>query len=325
MSNMKNFFQYLADRLDSENDLSDITWALCKSDKTFKKTFLDFCFGGEINKIDDYEIEREFTQDNTRLDFFIYKDRDNNKEKKYLLEVKKYDQNIHDNYKTEHADKTRAIIANYNVSDTNGVFHHNKTWHDLIKEIERKIKDDDELNKPIIYGYIDYLKSVTNYFQGETMNLSNLKSLNIFLKTIRKIIDEYFHNKYVKCKLTADEACMGYTVEYYEKKEYIKFWFGITFDSKEDNNSYIVIEFKKECSPYINKILLKKEGCNYFYKPEPNNEDGSINFYMEENLLKEIINGDLEKDQYEDQEKKLNEFFKEVIKDVFSTLSPSSN
>ena len=36
-----SFFEYLADRMRNENDLSDITFALCKSNKDFQNLFTD--------------------------------------------------------------------------------------------------------------------------------------------------------------------------------------------------------------------------------------------------------------------------------------------
>lgn len=38
------FFESMAERLTNENDLSDITYALCKTDNDFRKFFLEYCF-----------------------------------------------------------------------------------------------------------------------------------------------------------------------------------------------------------------------------------------------------------------------------------------
>ena len=42
---LDRFFEALAERLSKENHLSDITYALCQSDKVFLQFFLDFFFG----------------------------------------------------------------------------------------------------------------------------------------------------------------------------------------------------------------------------------------------------------------------------------------
>lgn len=44
-----SFFEYLADRMRNENDLSDITFALCKSNKDFQNLFLNFCFDENLD------------------------------------------------------------------------------------------------------------------------------------------------------------------------------------------------------------------------------------------------------------------------------------
>jgi len=41
---METFFDMLSERKWIENDLSDVTRALCEASKKFKKLFLDFCF-----------------------------------------------------------------------------------------------------------------------------------------------------------------------------------------------------------------------------------------------------------------------------------------
>ena len=40
----KMVYKKLAEKFNSENDLSDITWALCSSNDTFQKIFLDYFF-----------------------------------------------------------------------------------------------------------------------------------------------------------------------------------------------------------------------------------------------------------------------------------------
>jgi hypothetical protein len=108
---MKEFFQQLAIRLYNENNISDITWALCESNETFKKIFLGFCFDKSIyQKIE--TIKRESRVKSVRPDFTIT-DIDG---KKYYLEVKKYDQNLHPNYEKLKNKKTKlALIANYSA------------------------------------------------------------------------------------------------------------------------------------------------------------------------------------------------------------------
>ena len=43
------FFESMAERLTNENDLSDITYALCKTDEDFRKFFLEYCFESPVD------------------------------------------------------------------------------------------------------------------------------------------------------------------------------------------------------------------------------------------------------------------------------------
>jgi hypothetical protein len=47
MSIEEKFFRKLSERLNKENNLSDITWALCESSEQFKNLFLEYCFDDE--------------------------------------------------------------------------------------------------------------------------------------------------------------------------------------------------------------------------------------------------------------------------------------
>ena len=46
MDIIKSFFSNLADRRRKENDLSDITWAMCQASPAFQKAWLHFFFQG---------------------------------------------------------------------------------------------------------------------------------------------------------------------------------------------------------------------------------------------------------------------------------------
>ena len=82
------FFESMAERLTNENDLSDITYALCKTDNDFRKFFLEYCFE---EAVDTDNLIREYADEGSRPDFYFI-GRDNNE---YLIEVKIYDRNQH--------------------------------------------------------------------------------------------------------------------------------------------------------------------------------------------------------------------------------------
>ena len=75
--------------MNKENDLSDITWALCNASHKFKEVFLKFFFP-EIQISPDVVIEREISKDDSRPDFVIH-----NGSELYIIENKINDQAHH--------------------------------------------------------------------------------------------------------------------------------------------------------------------------------------------------------------------------------------
>ena len=69
---ISDFFVALSKRAYKENDLSDVTFALCEADAAFKKFFLDFFFGAENLDASEVVLEREVAYpDGSRPDFVI--------------------------------------------------------------------------------------------------------------------------------------------------------------------------------------------------------------------------------------------------------------
>jgi hypothetical protein len=62
---IKDFFKHFSWKFAKENDLSDITWAMCMASENFRDTFLHFFFPNMI--IDkDITIEREKAEEDSR-------------------------------------------------------------------------------------------------------------------------------------------------------------------------------------------------------------------------------------------------------------------
>ena len=56
MTELTKFFTALSERARKENDLSDITYAMCEANLEFQKFFLDFFF--RIWGFDEFALER---------------------------------------------------------------------------------------------------------------------------------------------------------------------------------------------------------------------------------------------------------------------------
>ena len=90
-TNTIRFFESLAQRMYHENDLSDMVYALCLSNPSFKQFFLDFFFKDQELKAESASIEREVSYlDGSRPDFVIRAEG-----KIYFVEVKIWDRSHH--------------------------------------------------------------------------------------------------------------------------------------------------------------------------------------------------------------------------------------
>lgn len=129
MTDISKFFTALSERAYKENDLSDITYAMCEADPVFKQFFLDFFFEDQELKAEDCSITREVAYpDRARPDLVV-------REKNggvYFVEVKIWDGNHHfAQYastleKIEQVEKTKVCdhfgyIANYEVWGEGGI------------------------------------------------------------------------------------------------------------------------------------------------------------------------------------------------------------
>jgi len=247
-------FQNLAVRLRNENDLSDVTWAMCQTSSEFMKVFLTFIFGADKIMFDSpiTDFMREYSIGNIRPDFYF-----KYKGKKYIIEVKIYDEGHHFVDYQKHFNVNRiGYIANYNMKSPTGFDV--KTWEGFYNHL---IKHNwDEEYKIIIDAYCEYLKSVCNIIKIDHMKFENLKSLNDFNLAIERIFpnngDAYTSKLYRK---HVGEAYSGAYFEFKWAEKIAWGWFGILYTTSE-----IVIEFNSD-SNYGAEVfdLLKKNDKSF--------------------------------------------------------------
>lgn len=299
---MDLFFSNLSQRLRNENDISDITWALCCTNNYFQRIFLEYCFGNLICEDVDY-IEREFFENNLRPDFLIH----DIKENRYILEVKKYDSNLHNEYKNMKNIKAKAFIANYTI-DKQNIYDNTITWHGFVDHLKKAIKKKIELNNPLINGYLKYLISATDYYEGVSMNLTGFQSLHTFVRTIDEIVNQS-NIRGLKTKHVCDDGYSGTNIKFYKNRKFFHFWFGITYFDLNDD-IYLFIEFFDDCSKSIKETLMSKDAGKYFKKPYK--EDGTSIFVEIKKRYFGIL-CDKEK-PFEDQKNLLKKYFEEILK-----------
>jgi len=190
-----NFFKELTGYYWHENDLSNITVALCNSCAWFKEKFLHFFFPN-LEVADVANIRREVWDDNgsgSRVDIFI---RMNNGEK-YIVEVKIGDKNHHFGQYDSAFDvdkKHFGYITNYFCHD--GVYggYISKTW----EEFFRYVSSTNDSDNGLISGYLKYLEYVCNITTyNNTMNFSNLSTIPQFFKVMEELVTEESLNLHI--------------------------------------------------------------------------------------------------------------------------------
>lgn len=217
-TNINQFFEYLAERKYHENDLSDITYALCKSNEKFKKIFLKSCFPKEIDEdLDTKDLVREYTVKDSRPDFYFHDLKGGEK----LIEVKIFDKDIHPKYKTRFKNATRAFIANYHLDKKEG-WDYVTTWHDFYTNLTKEeiLKDD-----PFVFGYMNYLSKVTEIKRFKKMDLSSYEGLPCFYQNLESVAQDYNLTPYNSSNSFDSSHYGRYFLSNHKNKLY--FWFGL--------------------------------------------------------------------------------------------------
>jgi len=301
------FFEKLSERKYKENDLSDITWALCCQNAAFKNFFVSYCFPNEkITTIK--KFEREYSKGKSRPDFHFWGNNPNNDDPEYLIEIKIYYKNELrkqlQKYNNDFSKVKKSFIANYNLSEKiNG--YEIKTWRGFIIELEKILLIDNKLkNDIIVKGYLQYIKNITDFYEETIMNFSNLN----YLYTFYKISEKIFKDKYSK-SIKIDEKYKPIDYYYYgfnlkNNKVNVKsfyFWVGLVF---RNNNVELAFEIHNCAKEKIDNL---PEG-NYFNI----NEEKNWLSLKEKYFMKLCDNINIS-----EQEKILENFYKEIF-DIFN-------
>lgn len=174
MTEISKFFAALSERAYKENDLSDVTYAMCEADPNFKQFFLDFFFDGQNINAKDCTICREVAYpDGARPDVVV---RDKNGQV-YFVEVKIWDGSHHfAQYKNTLCDQEKVdqnevgnhfgYIANYAIlkdqlsgadQEVYEVMKSRvKTWGEFAKALKRSCVFEEFMVK----AYVEYLVRV---------------------------------------------------------------------------------------------------------------------------------------------------------------------
>ena len=204
-TNVERFFCGLYERMWKENDLSDITHALCVSNVEFRQFFLNFFFREERLCATEVDISREWCDGNGNRPDFCIRDCDGHY---YFVEVKLWDGNLHfasyrdglknlNNCDDNEAVKYIAYIAAYEI-DKKSLLGCNSlhTWYEFYNEV----KSFSFLNDDTIKGYSAFVYAVAGLQSKEqtsadimnytTFNESEFCQVVQFMNTIDDTIEK---------------------------------------------------------------------------------------------------------------------------------------
>lgn len=305
---IKDFFKHLADYARKENDISDITVALCKANPTFKKTFVEFFFNNiDINA--NIEIKREVPSNDgqSRVDIMVEVEGD---EKPYLIEVKKYDENHHfEQYvKAYNIPPERlGYITNYELKEEGG--YQIKKWVDFYKVItnEKNIK---VKNDGLIQAYAQYLDKVCYINYDKRIELSNNETEDDFRRITEDIISSNMISAEYYKKYPQNYAYGFFFSKPNEIIDHEKGGFGVLyFQPGKKPEIFIVIHSRKTLEERILSSIL--DDGNYYLAPRRKQilNAPSVIFRLKDSHLNNILEAKVYKKQLEI----LQAFFIEVI------------
>lgn len=314
-----SFFSALASRLPHENNLSDITWALCQASDFFREFFMKFFFPKEDFSVID-SMDREYPAENngrSRADFLV---RVRGSRMPYVIEVKIYDRNQHfEQYKSDYGISKDHLgyITNYYYKQDD---YEIKTWTDLYYRLSVLVDSlTDETEKSLITGYLKYLQNTCGIKTfNRAMDFSNAICLYQFQcvvqKAIKKQTDQYILNAYPRLKnIEGDQGILGaYFYAHYNDgrlpETYI--WTGIYFN-REPVEVWTGIENRKGYGQEYCNIVRPNMAFNPILmkcSENPIYEEKALWFKLKPERLVEFQK--LEKDEQQEQ------FFVEYLDEI---------
>jgi len=211
------FFRALADRFRKENDLSDITWALCEASPTFKGIWIRFFFGDELNPDDIDWIQREATSDDkgSRVDFLIKK---KGGYEFYLIEVKIGDKNQHfGQYDSAYGLIPERIgyITNYPLKQEGN--YRVRQWSAFCYELG-KVDDVPATERDLFFGYREYLQRVCGIVmlteKIDIEKMSALYRLTLLFEELTACQTDHYTSSFYKSLDRREVRWLYYSVKY---------------------------------------------------------------------------------------------------------------
>lgn len=332
MADLNRFFTALSERMYKENNLSDITYALCEADVKFRQFFLDFFFHDAQLRASEVMIERETCfKKSGRPDFCMWT-RDGGL---YIVEVKIYDGNHHfeqyhdilekNNGNGDNSGKSAwkrlGYIANYEevkgvtiekVKDVKieckfarEVCSRVATWSEFMDELGRYRGFDD----PVIQGYVEYVRHVCPYDdfnvpKGWVVSAEDFKVVAEFDKALENAKP---NGCTVYSRSTRDFVSMqrlGHFFDWrpkYDASLSCRGWIGAYY---RQNGAVVCVEFKET-------LCDNRAICDRF---RANVQNGVLRFYAPK--ADELVGNGGNGNGQAETGKRLDSFLKDVLRSV---------
>lgn len=271
------FFDNLALYLQSENDLSDMTCAMCHGSFRFKKLFVNFFFPNlDVDKISCIRREVPDEKDmHSRVDMMIELTDD---VQPYLIEVKIYDRQHHfGQYEEAYGVGSERLgyITNYVCHEGIALGYDVKTWLEWYELLLNAIETiDDAEERRLCEGYLVYLKKVCGFTERIQVISSSPDVLGELMKDMRSALNNCKESLQVRITST---LASDYTYTFFftsNKGEIEGGWLGI-YD--KEVNPTICIGFQSNLQK--SKEIYKRLKHDALPKNEKCAEQAIINKY----------------------------------------------
>lgn len=235
------FSDLLAERFYSENHLSDYLYVLFRYSKLLHDSFIDLISSksNTINELHRFKnalinIEREYQYLNdefNRADLLLeYRGLDN----KILIEVKKYDKNLHYEYYLKVSHRYPIVLL---CIIPPPIHKYEKmiiiTWQELLDNFEKTLQ---QINDDTLH----FLKEILNYMRLVTMSIKipkiEIKADNIWLYHLNLLLRKIIQKEFIpieKGSFTREGS--GYFFNYPKDSLKWKLWFGLNYNEEHRN------------------------------------------------------------------------------------------
>ena len=254
------FFRSLADRFRRENDLSDMTWAMCEASAAFRRMWIRFFFGEALDPETVTRIEREVTSDNrgSRVDFLLRVRGGDT----YLIEVKIGDRNQHfGKYDSDYdiPPERFGYITNYPLNDRK--YKNVRQWSAFYYELS-KADGIPEEEQELFQGYLEYLRSICGIVmlteKIEIDRMSALYALTLLVEELSAREGDRYVSKYWKGLDRREVRWLFFHVKYAD------------FPDWPDQYLFIGIWFKEKTPRILGgfdkRATYAKEACEFLNK-----------------------------------------------------------